>query len=129
MPFEKPVYVAKYLRTEISDDGIEKAIYDTPKLYCLNYQPISNYLDYQEYGADISSIKRIYARAEYVFGKIHTKDRVYLIDEDNVGTDLKALVENETERCLNANYEVIKCPPSRLFVQIDLRKIDKKGKR
>lgn len=129
MPFEKPVYIAKYIKTDIDDDGVERAIYDTPKLFYLNHQPISNYLDYQEYGADISSIRRAYPRKEYAYGKIHAKDRAYLIDEENVGTDLEELVKNETERCLNANYEVVKCPISRLFVQIDFRKIEKKGKR
>ena len=127
MPYEKPIYIASYLRTEQNDDGIDIDIFDEPQLYFINFQPVSDYLDYQEYGSEVSSVKRAYVRKEQYYGVFKPRDRVYLNDENNPCDCLEDIIEEDSERCLKANYEIVKCPLRGLYIQIDVRKIKKKG--
>lgn len=125
--FERPVYIASYLKTDQNDNGADIDIYDTPQRYLINFQPVSDYLAYQEYGQDVSSVKRALVRKELFYGKVKQRDKVYLNDENNPFENLCEVVESETERCLKANYEVIKAVLQGYYIRIDIRKIKKRG--
>ena len=126
MAWETEIYVASFLDSSINDYGQEIQIFDKPKLFMINHQPVSSFLSYNQYGSDINSVRRAYPDLDYVGGKIKPKDRVYLIDGENYGINLDELVSSDNEYCNKANYEVISCMPSKLRMQIDFKKIDKK---
>jgi len=126
MAWEQTVFIAKYLGVETDDYGSEIPVFDKPKSFEINHQPVSEYMDYQQYGSDISSIRVAYPDKEYVAGRVKAKDRVYLIDGDNYGDDLCSIAKNDDKYCKNANYEVISCQPSNLRMRIDFKKRNNK---
>lgn len=126
MAWEEPIYVARFIKVETDEYGSEIPIYDKPKLFYINHQPVNEYTDYQQYGSDTSSIRIAYPDKNYVGGKIKVNDRVYLIDGDNYGDCLWDIVKNDDKYCKNANYEVIACQPSNLRMRIDFKKRNNK---
>ena len=126
MAWEQTIYVASFLKVETDAYGSEIPIFDKPKKFSINHQPVSEYTDYQQYGSETQAIRVAYPDKQYVMGRIKAKDRVYLSDNDYLECDLYEIAKNDDKYCKNANYEVIACQPSNLRMRIDFKKRNNK---
>ncbi len=123
MAWENIIYLAKFIDTIVDDNGIERRVYEKPQKMEINHQPQTSLLAYKEYGSQVNATRRAYPKLTTHGGKINVKDKVYLIDGENIGIDLYSLVENEEYNGQNANYEVVGVLPSRFNMRVDFKKI------
>ena len=121
--FEKKLYIAKRLKVEPNENGIDIEYFDKPELYYFNYQPVSGFLGLQQYGEDIGNVYRIFVDRRSYQGKIKVGDRAYLSDGEITESDLEKLIQNEESFGDNANYKVELALPQNFKMQIDLIKI------
>ena len=121
--FEKEIWIAKRKSIETNENGIDVEIFEAPKKYYLNYQPISGYLDLQQYGEDINNIYRIFVNRNSFQGVINVGDRAYLNDGLTSEKDLREIVESDNKYCEKANFKVSLVLPQNLKIRIDLIKI------
>ncbi len=126
MAWEQKVYLASLVGSRKDKYGVEQNEYSKPRLVMKNHQPVSNGMRYQEFGLDLNSTRRAYIEKSYFMrNPIKLRDKVYLIDGENLGIDLDELVKNETYNCSNANYEVVVIEPSNLRVRVDFKRLNK----
>ena len=95
--WNKKIWIASKIGTEEDEYGHEIAVYDTPKEYMINVQPISSYPDMQEFGEKAEQIQKAVIEYEKYFGKFKEFDLAYL-DGANP--------ENEQTNGANANYRL-----------------------
>lgn len=56
--WQKPIYIASKIGVDKDDSGNEIVVYDTPKLYHFNVQPVSSQVDLVEFGEKASLMQR-----------------------------------------------------------------------
>lgn len=95
--WNKKIWIASKIGTEEDDYGHEIPIYDKPKMYMMNVQPISSYSDMQEFGEKAEQIQKAVIEYDKYFGKFKEFDVAYL-DGANP--------ENELINGENANYRL-----------------------
>lgn len=116
---QKPLYIAKRLKTTLNDYGMEVQEFDKPKLYNFLYMPTSGMLDYQIYGEKISGMYTAYVDYDTYLGHFHEGDRAYLID-----SDLQDLSVAKTDKnCENANYVIKSVLLQNLKIKLTFEKI------
>lgn len=116
---QKQIYIAKRIKVEKNDYGIDMETFDTPKLYNFFYMPTSNQTDYQLYGVNVGEVYVCYIDYNKYLGKFKIGDRAYLIDNDLI--DLS--IANNDVNCENANYRIVSVLPQNLKLKITLVKI------
>ena len=121
--FEKKLYIARRIKVEPNENGVDIEYFEEPKLYYFNYQPVSGYLGLQQYGEDIGNVYRMFVDRKIYQGKIKVGDRAYLSDGEITESDLEKLIQNEESFGDNANYKVELALPQNFKMQIDLIKI------
>ena len=147
--FEKKLYIAKRLKVESNENGIDIEYFDKymlfllapvigglkpsstitlkkdskAKLYNFNYQPVSGYLGLQQYGEEIGNVYRMFIDKALYQGKIKVGDRAYLSNGEITESDLEQLIQNEKDFGDNANYKIELVLPQNFKMQIDLIKI------
>jgi len=94
--WQKKIYIASKLGTEIDDYGNEIVTYDVPKLYMFNVQPISSEVDLVEFGEKASMMQKAVISMKYK-GMFKENDLAYLDD---------VIPDNEQENGMNANYRL-----------------------
>ena len=57
--WKKPLFVATFKEIIYDDEGNEIRTYNEPVAYLYNYQPVSSYLDIQEFGKDAINIQKM----------------------------------------------------------------------
>ena len=57
--WKKPLYIATFKEVIYDDELNEIRTYNEPVAYEMNYQPVSSYLDIQEFGKDATKIQKI----------------------------------------------------------------------
>lgn len=121
--FEKKLYIAKKLKVESNENGIDVEYFEKPKLYNFNYQPVSGFLGLQQYGEEIGNVYRMFIDKALYQGKIKVGDRAYLSNGEITESDLEQLIQNEKDFGDNANYKIELVLPQNFKMQIDLIKI------
>ena len=121
--FEKKLYIAKRLKVESNENGIDVEYFEKPKLYNFNYQPVSEYLGLQQYGEEIGNVYRMFVDKALYQGKIKVGDRAYLSNGEITESELEQLIQNEKDFGDNANYKIELVLPQNFKMQIDLIKI------
>ena len=56
--WQKPIYIASKIGVDKDDSCNEIVVYDTPKLYHFNVQPVSSQVDLVEFGEKASLMQR-----------------------------------------------------------------------
>ena len=120
--WEKEIWIAKRVKVETNDYGVDIEYFEKPKKYRLNYQPISGTTAYQEYGEKTRNMYRTFVSRNLFQGVINIGDRVYLSDGTYAEKDLKELAESDDEYCNKANYYVISVLPQNFLTKIDFMK-------
>ena len=94
--WKKKIYIASKIGTLLDDNGNEFTIYDVPKLYKFNVQPINSNVDLVEFGEKSSMIQKavIPIRYKHCFKE---NDLAYLDD---------VIPDNEKVNGINANYRL-----------------------
>lgn len=95
--WNKQIWIASKIGTEEDDYGHEVAIYDEPKMYMMNVQPISSYPDMQEFGERAEQIQKAVIEYDKYFDKFKEFDLAYLDG---------ASPKDETSNGVNANYRL-----------------------
>ena len=93
--WNKKIYIAK--KIGVTDDGYEDAIYDQPKEYLMNVQPISSEADIAEFGGMAKQMQKAVVEYNKYFGKFNEFDIAYLDG---------ATPKNEEINGQNANYKI-----------------------
>lgn len=96
MSWKKKIYIASKIGTEKDDFGNEIILYDEPKDYMFNVQPISAEVDLVEFGEKASMIQKAVI-------PIRFKD--YFKENDLAYLDGNS-PENEEKHGTNANYRL-----------------------
>lgn len=120
--WEKELWIAKRKKVETNDMGVDIEVFYPPIRYMLNYQPVSDYNSYQEYGEHINDVYRAFLTSMAYQGKINVGDRVYMSDGQTLISELKELVESDDEYCNKANYVVKVVLPQNFFTRVDFLK-------
>ena len=94
--WQKPIYIASKLGISIDENGHETVLYDTPKLYRINVQPVSSYVDLVEFGEKATVMQRAVIDKKY-------KD--YFKENDLAYLD-GATPDDEEVNGENANYRL-----------------------
>ena len=95
--WNKKIWIAKKIGTQENDYGTEIPIYDRPKAYMMNVQPLSGEADIAEFGERANQIQRAVIEYKKYFGKFKEFDIAYL---DGVTPD------GEEVNGENANYRL-----------------------
>lgn len=97
--WSKTIYIASKIKTDIDDYANEIIVYDAPKKYEFNVQPISSEVDLREFGEKSSMIQKAIIPIKYknIFKE---NDVAYLDDISPVG---------ESSNGDRANYKLM--PP------------------
>lgn len=96
--WNKKIWIAKKIGTEEKDDyGYKKPIYDKPRMYMMNVQPLSSYPDIQEFGERAKQVQKAVIEYDKYLGKFSEFDVAYL----DGATPLGEKVNGE-----NANYRL-----------------------
>lgn len=93
--WNKKIYIAKKIGE--TEDGYEDPIYDKPKEYYMNIQPISSEADIAEFGGTAKQMQKAVIEYNKYFGKFTEYDIAYL---DGVTP------EGEEIYGQNANYKI-----------------------
>ena len=120
--WEKEIWIAKRIKVETNDFGIDIEYFDKPKKYRFNYQPISGNTDIMEYGEKITDVYRTFIDKAVYLGKIKVGDRVYLEDGEILESELENLVISDNEFCEKANYVVKVVLPQNFKMRLDFIK-------
>lgn len=120
--WEKEIWIAKRVKVETNDYGVDIEYFDKPIHYRFNYQPLSGTTDYQEYGEKTRNIFRTFVSRKLFQGVINEGDRVYLSDSQYAESELKALAESDDELCNKANYYVVSVLPQNFLIKVDFMK-------
>lgn len=96
MSWKKKIYISSKLGTELDDFGNEIVLYDEPKSYMFNVQPISAEVDLVEFGEKASMIQKAVI-------PIRFKD--FFKENDLAYLDGKT-PDNEEKNGTNANYKL-----------------------
>lgn len=94
--WKKTIYIAKKIRTDIDDFANEIIVYDTPKRYEFNVQPLSSDVDLREFGEKASMVQKAVIPVKYD-GLFEVNDVAYL----NGATPIGELTNGD-----NANYKL-----------------------
>ena len=94
--WKKDIYIASKIGTSLDSFGNEIVLYDAPKLYKFNVQPISSNVDLVEFGEKASMIQKAVIPMIY-------KD--YFKENDLAYLDGKS-PHNEEKNGINANYRL-----------------------
>lgn len=121
MAWEKELWIAKRIKIETNDFGVDVEEFEEPKKYRFNYQPVSGNTNLLEYGERINDVFRTFINREYL-GKIKVGDRVYLEDGETLQSDLEDLVDSDNKYCEKANYTVRAVLPQNLKIRVDFIK-------
>lgn len=95
--WNKKIWIAKKIGTEEDDYGYEVPIYDKPKMYMMNVQPISSEADIQEFGENAKTMQKAVIEYSKYFGKFTEFDVAYLDG---------ATPDNEEINGADANYRL-----------------------
>lgn len=120
--WEKELWIAKRIKVEPNENGIDIETFEKPKKYYFNYQPISGYTDYMEYGERKNEVYRTFVNRCCFQGIIKVGDRVYLSDDEVCECDLEKIVLKEKVYGENANYVVNVVLPQNFKTRIDFIK-------
>lgn len=118
----KPLYIAKRLKVEENDYGMEIETFDKPKAYQFLYMPTSGKVEYQVYGERISRMFTCFVPYDIYLGTFHEGDRAYLIDESLQDVSIAKTDNN----CKNANYRIISVLPQNRVIKLTFEKINNK---
>lgn len=124
--WEKEIWIARRLKIETNDEGIDISYFEKPIKYRLNYQPVSGYLGLVEYGENVKNVYRAYINRS-LQGLLRVGDRVYLSDNEILESELEDIAMSDDEFCKNANYEVTVALPQNLKIKVDFTKRRKYG--
>lgn len=94
--WNKQIYIASKLGTQEDELGNEFVLYDVPKLYKFNVQPISSEVDLVEFGEKASMIQKAVIPIKY-------KD--YFKENDLAYLDGISPIDEE-KNGMNANYKL-----------------------
>ena len=109
--WDKPCYIATILPPTIDDFGNELNVYDEPKKYKFNYQPVTDQREFATLEADginINGVQRALLDLYYL-DKIKVYDKAYLNE---------ATPEGETYNGEKANYRVVKFIPQNVKILV-----------
>lgn len=95
--WNKKIWIAKKIGSKENDYGYEIPIYDKPKMYMMNVQPISSEADIQEFGENARQMQKAVIEYKKYFGKFNEFDVAYL---DGASPD------GEESNGANANYRL-----------------------
>lgn len=119
---DKRLFIARQIRVEVDDYGMEKSIYQSPQEYRFSYMPISSQTDYQIYGTLINNMYASILPKAFL-GKIKVGDKAYMVDGETQNIDeLVAKDLNDNQR-LSANYKVKVVQDQNVRVKIIFEKI------
>lgn len=77
--WNKKIWIAKKVGTnDIDDYGYEIPVYEKPKMYEMNVQPISSEADIQEFGESARQMQKAVIEMNKYFGVFHEFDVAYL---------------------------------------------------
>lgn len=95
--FGKDIYIATKLESILDERGNEVFVYDTPKKYHFNVQPIQSNTELEAYGIVGSGAQKAICPRNIYEGMFKEYDAVYL---DGANPD------GESENGANANYRI-----------------------
>lgn len=107
--WNKEIWIAKKIGTKEDDYGHEIAIYDTPKKYKMNVQPVSSSPDLLEFGEKANQMQKTLIEYKKYFGEFKEFDVAYL---DGCTPD------GELTNGANANYRLY--PPRNQYKAIQI---------
>lgn len=93
--WNKKIYIAKKIGE--TDDGYETPIYDKPKEYYMNVQPISSEVDIAEFGGTAKQMQKAVIELNKYLGKFTEYDIAYLDGATPKGEEINGQ---------NANYKI-----------------------
>lgn len=77
--YKKDLYVAKFIKEELDDYGINIKEYERPKYYGkFNIQPLSGESDVAEYGSKVSKMQRVLVDYDKYLNEFKEGDVAYL---------------------------------------------------
>lgn len=94
--WQKPIYIASKLETTKDEYENEIVLYDRPKRYSFNVQPVTSEVDLVQFGEKASMIQKAVIPMSYK-GKFKENDLAYLDDVTPKG---------EKSNGFNANYRL-----------------------
>lgn len=106
--WKKTIYIAKKIRTDIDDFANEIIVYDKPKKYEFNVQPLSSDIDLREFGDKASMIQKAVIPISYD-KEFEANDIAYLNGASPVG---------EINNGDNANYRLYPPRPQNMAIII-----------
>ena len=118
----KPLYIAKRIKVEENDYGMEVETFAKPQPYQFLYMPTSGTIEYQVYGERISRMFTAYVSYDRYLGEFHEGDRAYLIDESLQDV---TIAKNDIN-CSRANYRIISVLPQNQLIKLTFEKINNK---
>lgn len=113
--WQKKVYIAKKIGSQLDTDYNETTIYDKPKAYKINIQPTNASSDLEAFGETSFGMLRAIVPYEEFKGKINEFDVAYI---NTVPTD-------ESENGEKADYRVKSVSEQNLAISIYFEKITK----
>lgn len=93
--WNKKIYIASLLDTDEDQYGNETLIYDEPKEYMMNVQPLNSEADMQEFGINVEQYQKAIIEKDIYYGVFKEGDVAYLDG---------ATPDEETKNGENANY-------------------------
>lgn len=120
-------YIANLDSTTTNDRGVEVKVFQAPWSFVGHYMPLTDEeLRLEKYGDDVDRVLRMFVKKSEWYGKIHTGDRAYLIDEGVDNPTLEMLVSSDSKYCVNANYQVSVCAIQNFMMKIEFQKISER---
>lgn len=113
----KVCYISKKLEPKLDAYGNEINVYDKPKKYKFNYQPVTDEAEALVYGKTEQGVIKAFLDYDKYIGKIDTFDLAYLYGANPA---------NEKSNGNNANYKVITCIPQNTKILVYFSKLTKK---
>ena len=95
--WNKKIWIAEKIGTKEDDHGYEVPVYNKPKQYEMNVQPITSEADIQEFGENARQMQKAVIEYSKYFGKFKEFDVAYLDGVEPTGE----LINGE-----NANYRL-----------------------
>ena len=111
--YKTKIYIAKRLEPIQDNDMNEIEVFDTPKKYFFNIQPVSADSETREFGQLANSMRVATIPKRLYMGKFNEYDRVYI----------DTTPENETENGENADYRVYSIRPQNACIIIYFKKL------
>lgn len=120
--WNKELWHSKRNSVETNDYGAQVELFDNPNKYMINYQPVSGYTDFLEYGEKIHDMYRAYVDRNQYEGVFNVGDRVYLIDGQLSQEDLQKVALYDNKYRNRANYIVYAVMVQNFKIKIDFMK-------